>query len=80
VKDQRTQAPRRIDQPEACFVRLRGPDKRWYGARIYRRFGLLTAEIDGKPAEIDQVWTAGLVITEAEYHELMVTARTPPPF
>ena len=73
MKDQRTQAPRRIDRPEVCFVRLRGPDKRWYGARLYLRFGLLMAEID-------QVWTAGLVITEAEYHELMVTARTPPPF
>lgn len=80
MKDQRTQAPRRIDQPEECWVRLRGPDKCWYGARIFTRFGVLVAEINGQEAEVEKVWTSGTQINQREYHELLVTARTPPPF
>jgi len=77
----RQQAPRLVDQPEPCFVRLRTERKgRWYAARIWRSLGMLMAEIDGRPAWPDQVWHGGDRITEAEYNTLLRASSEPRPF
>ena len=74
---------RAIASPEPCFRRLKqtrgGP---WVAAIIWRpcpieahpetfqavdRHYQLEAEIDGKPAGVDRVWTSGERITSAEY-------------
>lgn len=72
------QPSRRIDQPEPCFVRMRlvknGP---YVAARIYLRLGILAAEINGEPAEVDRVWTSGELIDEARHNELLTTVIDP---
>lgn len=74
---------RAINRPEPGFIRLKmirgGP---WVPAIIWRPCPLelspetfqavdrhyhLVAEIDGKPADVDRVWTSGERITIAEY-------------
>jgi hypothetical protein len=68
----RSQPSRLIDSPKPCFVRMQvvqhGP---FVGARIFNRLGMLTAEINGKPADPFQVWHAGDLITEEQYQILM---------
>lgn len=68
----RTQKPRLVDCPEPCFVRMKlvrgGPS---VGARIFHRLGMLAAEINGSPADPDQVWHAGDQIDESIYDLLM---------
>lgn len=72
----RTQPPRIVDQPSPGFFRIRvirgGP---WVGARIFTRFGMLTAEINGNPADPFQVWHGGEFIDEARYNMMMDGAR-----
>ena len=68
----RDQPPRRIDAPEPCFIQTRfvsgGP---LVGARIWRRFGTLCAEINGFPSSVMQVWTQGERCDEQTYLTLM---------
>jgi hypothetical protein len=70
---------RRIDQPEPAFFKTRlvrkGP---WVGSRIYVRFGMLVAEINGAPADVDRVWTSGQEITEDEYLRLVANPPNDP--
>ncbi len=73
----------RIDKPEPGYFRMRlvkgGP---WVGAIIFRpcpiemhpetfqavdRWPHLQAEVDGKPAGVDRVWTSGRRVPMAEY-------------
>jgi hypothetical protein len=81
----RKQKPRRIDRPEPCYVEMRltkgGP---LLGARIYKAFGTLVAEIGGMTADVERVWTSGDLITKERYDFLMEEtpddpgARIPP--
>lgn len=52
----------------------------WLAARIYRCLGMLSAEINGIPADPMQVWHGGSFITEAEYHALLKATNEPRPF
>ena len=65
------QPPRRIDAPEPCFLRMRlvknGP---YAGARIFLRLGVLAAEINGEPADVDRVWTSGERVAASVWAEL----------
>lgn len=75
----REQAPRRIDAPEPCFVRMklvRGGA--WVGARVFPRLGMMAAEINGVPCEPDQVWQAGELIDRETYDILMSHPRPNP--
>ena len=73
----RSQAPRRIDDPQPCFVRMQLVRQGVYvAAKIERRLGILFAEVNGMPADVDLVWTSGDFIDEAEYDEMM---RNPEP-
>ena len=69
--------PRRIDRPEPCFLRMRmvknGP---YVAARIYLQLGILAAEINGDPADVDRVWTSGERIHPADWEKM---ARHPDP-
>lgn len=83
----RNERPRRIDQPEPGYFKVRmvrkGP---WVAARIGQRFGFWFAEINGTgcgatdpdPAKADgvyRVWSTGAVITKTEFEALL---RKPP--
>lgn len=77
----RNQQARVIDDPQPCFVRLRTEAKGPYrAARIFRRLGMLMAEIDGAPTEPERVWCSGDQITEAEYRALLLAINSPKPF
>jgi len=77
----RRQQPRAIDAPEPCFTRLRTtPHGPWLPARIYRRLGQLAGEIEGVPTDVERVWTAGEIITEAEWLALVTDRMRPRPF
>lgn len=68
----RDQRARVIDQPEPCFVRMQLVRHGVYvAARIFHRLGVLTAEINGSPADPFQVWHAGDFITAEEYRRMM---------
>jgi len=75
----RAQPARRIDVPEPGWFRLRlargAPP---VGARVYQRLGQLAAEINGGEASVDDVWTSGEPIDEAEYRRLLATAPADP--
>ncbi len=77
---------RAIANPEPGFFKMRlvkgGP---WVAALVYRpcplemdpetfqhidRWPHLSAEIDGKPASVDRVWTSGRIIPISEYLRL----------
>ena len=77
----RHQTPRDVSAPEPCWLRIRlerhGP---YLPARIFNRLGLLTAEIEGVEAPVESVWTAGDLITEAEYNNLIRDRNRQPPF
>jgi len=77
----RRQPPRAIDAPEPCWLRIRlerhGP---YLPARIFNRLGLLTAEIEGVPTDVERVWTSGDRITEAEWRDLMRDRARAAPF
>jgi hypothetical protein len=77
----RRQPPRRIDEPEPCFVRMR-LDRRtgWVPARITRTIAGLVADINGVSAPVDSVWTSGEMITEAQWRQLSADLKRPPPF
>ena len=81
--NRRQEPPRRIDQPEPGFFRIRlvrhGP---FVPARIAHRLGFWTAEINGAPAgeahvdpafadAVYRIWTTGTRITEAEYRNML---------
>jgi hypothetical protein len=75
----RQQKPRMIDQPEPCFVRLQlVRNGVFVAARIFHRFGVLSAEINGKPADPFQVWHGGDLITEEQYTLMMETPEANP--
>lgn len=77
----RWRPPRAIGEPRPCFVRMRKDRHAGYvPARIVRRLGMLVGEIDGQAAEVEQVWTSGDLITEAEYHQLVADLQRPAPF
>jgi hypothetical protein len=77
----RTQTPRRIDEPEPCFVRLRlVSDGVWLAARIFERLGTLAAEINGREADPHQVWHAGNLISEEQYWFMLRDGPEPNPF
>lgn len=68
----REQQPRIIDEPEECFVRMQlVPRGVYVAARIYRRLGMLTGEINGQAADIFQIWHAGNRIDRAAYDRMM---------
>lgn len=68
----RSQPSRDISKPEPCFLRIRlVRHGRFVGGRIFRRLGMLCAELNGKPADVDAVWTSGEFIDEATYEILM---------
>lgn len=72
----RDQPSRRIDQPEPGFFRMRlvknGP---YVAARIERKLGHLVATVNGKPADVDTVWTSGDFIDETMWN---ILAAEPP--
>ena len=76
----RTQAPRLIDEPSPCFIRMQvvshGP---WVAARIFLRLGMIAGEINGKPADPLQIWHAGDRISEERYN-LMMEQPEPNPY
>lgn len=76
----RKQKPRRIDEPEPCFVRLRVNKGSWQAARIYRALGMLCGEINGASVDPLQIWHSGDQITESEYHALILVTNSPKPF
>jgi hypothetical protein len=78
----RSQPPRVIDQPSPCFTRMRLGGRRgpYVAARVYRRLGLLTAEINGCPAEVEEVWHSGELIDEETYWRLLEETRRALPF
>ena len=67
----RRQPARDITTPEPGLFSLRlvkgGPP---VAARIVRSLGMLTAEINGAPASVEEVWEAGSFVTEAEWRRL----------
>lgn len=67
----KTQPSRRIDKPMPGFFRCRivkgGP---YVGARIFWRLGILAAEVNGDPADVDRVWTSGERIHPADWEKL----------
>lgn len=68
----RNQAPRVIDQPEPCFIRMQLVRHGVFvAARIFWRLGMLTAEINGQPADPLQVWRAGEFIDQDDYDLMM---------
>jgi hypothetical protein len=72
---------RAIDEPRPCFVRLRRDRHGGYvPARIWQRMGMLAAEIDGEPVDVERVWTAGDIITESEYMQLISDRARKAPF
>ena len=77
----RNQKPRAIDAPEPCWLRLRLTIHGGYvPARIFRCLGLLTAEIDGVPASVDDVWASGDRISEREWLGLVRDRSRAKPF
>jgi hypothetical protein len=76
----RRQSPRAIEAPEECHVRLRIDRGGYLPARIFRRLGLLTAEIDGAQASVESVWTSGETITKAQYDDLVRDRGRAKPF
>lgn len=73
------QPSRRIDAPEPGFFRLRlVPRGPWVAARIYSRFGVLAAEINGAAASIDTVWAWGEFITSEQYGQLLANPPSLP--
>jgi|SRR5579859_5385917 len=73
----RNQAPRVVDAPEPCFIRMRlVRNGVFVAARIFHRLGMLAGEINGQPADPMQIWHAGDFIDEAEYEQMM---RNPEP-
>lgn len=75
----RNQEARAIDDPRPCFVRMRlVKDGVPVAARIFHRLGMLCAEINGKPADVWQVWHAGDLITEERYALMMETPEPNP--
>lgn len=76
----RSQPSRRVDEPECCFIRMqlvRGGV--FVAARIFRRLGMLVGEINGAPADPDQIWHSGDFIDEACY-DLMMQNPEPDPY
>lgn len=67
----RSQPARPIDQPAPGFFRMRlvkgGP---FVGALISERLGMLAAQINGVPADVDHVWTSGERISPASWEVL----------
>ena len=77
----RKQAPRAIDAPKECWLRVRQTLRGGYvPARIYRSLGMLTAEVDGVAADVESVWTSGELITQREWLELTRDRTRPKPF
>lgn len=68
----RDQRARIIDQPEPCFIRMQlVRNGVFVAARIFHRLGMLSGEINGKPADPMQIWHAGTFVTEDDYHRMM---------
>ena len=77
----RNQEPRVVDAPEECWLKLRPVSRGGYvPARIFRCLGLLTAEIDGVPASVDDVWAWGDRISEREWLDLIRDRSRARPF
>lgn len=85
----RDEAPRRIDQPEPGYFRMRLVGKGPYvAARISRVFGFWSAEINGQssgPIDFDptrgsvfDVWTSGERIDENHYNMLLANPPAEP--
>ena len=77
----RKQKPRAIDAAEPCFVRMRleqhGP---YLPARIFKRLGLLCAEINNVAVPVDSVWMSGDRISETEWLQLTHDRKRAKPF
>jgi hypothetical protein len=67
----RKQPTRRIDEPQPGIFRMRlcrkGP---FVSARITRVLGILQAEINGAPADLERVWTSGEPVSDKEFEKL----------
>ena len=70
---------RRVDQPVPCLMRIRivrnGP---WCCARIVLRLGMLCAEVNGEPADVDHLWTSGEFVDETTWERLRDDPPTSP--
>ena len=77
----RKQPPRAIAAPEPCYIKIRlEPHGPYLPARINRNLGLLTANIDGVPTDVETVWASGDLITEAEWLDLIRDRSRAKPF
>ena len=74
----RKQPPRAIDAPEPCWLRVRLTIHGGYvPARIFKT---LAAEVDGRPADVNNVWESGDIISEREWLQLTHDRKRAKPF